>query len=186
MIYYTLLFIAYFALTSILHRLVNVSMFQIWSRKTLLMMYRKTLGPHRFFTRDWWRILFMIKSSKAPKERGVLFNYKNTLYEDGSASCTIPEPVSITEWAQKPRYIPPYLKNAVDQIRDDKVEKVVLLQGKDREAFIRGVQCSGQWFLIHPDGTQEEIDENRISSAGMAEFKQQCLSNPWPPAKKES
>lgn len=93
--------------------------------------------------------------------------------------------MSITEWAKKHRETPPYLKNVVDQITDDKVEKVVLLKGKDRAAFISGVQCGGKWFLINENGTQQEIDKGRISSPNLTEFKQKYLANPWKPTKGE-
>ncbi len=32
----------------------------------------------------------------------------------------------VKEWANKPRKIPPYLKSAINQIQDDKIEKVIV------------------------------------------------------------
>ncbi len=130
----------------------------------------------------------------APWLRQIVGGFKKQT--DSVVRCyKIPEevkkrPMSISGWANTHRKIPPYLKNAIDQIQDDKVERVIVKKGRHPEsdfekAFRYGVQGGNPfpWFLIKPDGTQEEIDENRISNP--TEFKQQYLANPWKPTEEK-
>ena len=39
-------------------------------------------------------------------------------------------PMSISEWANTPRKIPPYLESAINQIQDDKIEKVIVKKNR--------------------------------------------------------
>ncbi len=171
MIDYILIFIASVTAISILHYVVNLGPFNKFSRKMLLGLHKRTLGIHRFILPAWWGVLFWINGNKTPKAKHVARKIKK-------------RPMSISEWANKPRTIPLYLKSIINQIENEKTGRVVVKKIRDSRSdfdnvFIASVQCGNPfpWFLVHPDGTQEEIDENRISS--LTEFKQQYLANPW-------
>lgn len=129
MTYYILFFIAYFALTSILHRAAN----------------RPVFKTERFLGQKW---------------RAVKV-----------------ETVSITEWAQKSRYIPPYLKNTVDQITGGEIESVII---KKQRFPVKSVVFST------PSSPDDSIFDAAFKSGvqcgrtpDITEFKRQYLANPW-------
>ena len=65
--------------------------------------------------------------------------------------------MNIKEWAKENGETPPYLKSAIDQIQDDKIERVVIKKGRSPGPTTQEsiqyicVDCRGEQYNFSPD-----------------------------------
>lgn len=114
MVYCILLFIAYIVGISILAWYFSLSGFIKFHRKCSLSIYKNVFGFRRFFVSVWWRELFGIPERKAKRitKRTELIDqhvYANACLESEFGGPS-PLSMSVSEWANKHREIPPEIK----------------------------------------------------------------------------
>ncbi len=83
-----------------------------------------------------------------------------------------PLSMSITEWVEKNREIPPYLKSSIEQIQDDEIKKVIVK--KDRTRLYDLIVHGESFELKKADGTIERINPGNISHLPTIKTGVQC------------